>query len=389
MLSVDLRLNIYKVFLSLVFIFLFLAPLSRAFLPDWLNGVGVISIMLLAGYFLVKHVVSFPSRVVVSIILILIIFSLLSFFILGENLSEMQVWSFFIILLLAFAIEKGIIFFIKPVKFFLFLNLIALVWEKISGQYIIPVDVDMLYGYGEKSVYFYGQGLFSYTKDGAEFLAISILLFRNDTTMKLIIFISTLFVGVRAAIIVVLVIIVIDFMLIMRPNSKTIYSIVLILFFALLINTLISHDGYIYTGKYSSALASDSSAYTSRIYIVNKHLECYANIPLFQQLFGSGFYCSRLYAWGSESFPVQILTYYGLFLFSLYLSMILTIIFFTFKDLKNFSFFYPFIVILLVGIVVRFPIGWFGGSIFFSLVFQSLLNKKQWNINLSKLRLKK
>lgn len=82
--------------------------------------------------------------------------------------------------------------------------------------------------------------------------------------------------------------------------------------------------------------------------------------------------------WGSESFPIQILTYYGLIFFLLYLFLV-GIIFIKILTVKN-SFFllYPFILIFFLGIFVRLPTGWFAGSVVFGLLFQFLFSKKQW-----------
>ena len=128
--------------------------------------------------------------------------------------------------------------------------------------------------------------------------------------------------------------------------------------------------------RYSSSFDVDSNSYSSRFYIVGKHLECYLNLPILSQLFGSGFYCSNLNNWGSESFPVQVLTYYGFSLFFLYFVLFCTILLNMMKYPRQFYELYPFVVVIFVGFFVRFPIGWFGGGIFFSLLFQALLNKK-------------
>lgn len=369
--------NLYKLYLLFVFLFFFMSAASQAFLPSNINSLGVAATLLVLPYYTLKG----SSRLEVMLIFLLILLFVLSIISLNnfsQDILNVRVWSLYIILFMAFSVKRGIGFFIPFVKVFIIINFFVLILEKINGiHFIQPLDVNPYGGNTlETSSRVYGQGLFSYAKNAAEFVMISTLFFRKNFLIKGFLLFSALLIGIRIAIFGIAFIIVVDFILSIGINRKVLYKIILAIFFTIAI--VYSLGDIIYTGRFSSAFDLSSGDYTSRFYIVSKHLDCYSNIPFFQQLFGSGFYCATVYMWGSESFPIQILTYYGLIFFLLYLFLV-GIIFIKILTVKN-SFFllYPFILIFFLGIFVRLPTGWFAGSVVFGLLFQFLFSKKQW-----------
>ena len=378
----NFSLNLKNVFLILVFIFLFQSSLSRTLLPNFINVIGVIVSFILVAYYLAiqKH-----KLYIALILAILMLFSMWSYISIGENPFDLHVFSFILVLFVSIAIKEDILVFVKPMKIFLIINLMALIWEKIEGNFFIEPALSS--DYGSMSAYYYGQGLNTYAKGAAELVAISLLFFRNDNVVKIVIFVSTLFIGVRSAIVLAIVIIIIDYIFLFKWSKKFTIS---TLFFGILmiIGCWLIINDIIYSGRYLSSFDLQSPTYVARWWIVNRHIECYLSLPLFQQLFGSGSYCANLYSWGSESFPVQLLTYYGVFFFCIYLLMVITIFVKIITSPRRLIDFYPFLLILLMGIFVRFPLGWFGGSVFFGLLFIALFEKQKWGYIRSKIGLK-
>ena len=366
------RIDLYRIYLWLVFIFLFHSSLSRALLPAYVNYVGVLGAIILAAYFLTQ------SKSTLLLQLLLYIYWCLSAFSLyfqGENILDLQVWSFFFIVMIAISIGENLGYLLKITKVFLILNLIALIWEKLNGQFIFMPDAES--GYEGMSAYYYGQGLHTYAKGAAEFLVISLLLYRGDLHMKSIIFISILFTGVRSALVLSLVIFATEiFMNSMKTNYN--WRRVFLLIIGFFVSYYLVQSEFIYSGRWLSILDFDSPTYVDRFWIVSQHLQCYQDLPVFQQLFGSGFHCGNMFEWGSESFPIQILTYYGLVFFALYLAMIVMLIYKMFNIPNGVRDLHPFLWVLLVGLVVRFPVGWFGAVVYFGLLFVVLFKPDKW-----------
>jgi hypothetical protein len=208
------------------------------------------------------------------------------------------------------------------VIYFLLVNGIVLVFEKLSGSYVLDS--------GHQYSLIQGQGMFTWTKVQGEFLIAMSLLFIKDRPVLLIILLSALLSGVRAAVLLP------GFLLLLTLfNSYHVkyklsnkYSFSLIFVATLLLVPVFQNVFNDYNiERYTSMLDLDSSTYSVRGYVHDIHYGCIAGYSPSQLLFGKGEYCAKLFNWGAESTFIHVIEYYGLILsfglFSIFIYVLL------------------------------------------------------------------
>lgn len=258
----------------------------------------------------------------------------------------------------------------KPyVKIIIIGNLYFLVNEKITGVPLLPFLDER-----DISLVFYGQGIYGYTKNAAEAIGLSILLFRRDYLFKLLILISVILIGVRSAIVFVALIILIDLVITssFRINVKKIF---LFIFFLITVGVILYFiSDLFYFGRLESLFSLGSSTYTSRFYYANLHINCFADTGMLQLLFGSGVYCPSIIKNGAENIHLMFITHIGIIAYTLWILLFVLIIF----RKINSAFFvvYPLILYLLIGLGVRWGLEWMGGIILYTYIFNIYFNRK-------------
>lgn len=200
--------------------------------------------------------------------------------------------------------------------FFLLINGLALVYEKLNGSYLMDA--------GHPYSIIQGQGLFTWTKVQGEFLIGVALLASKDRFVLLIIFFSALLSGVRAAGLLT------GFLLMLTvfnshkdkyklTNPYSVLFLVTSTFFMIPVFQKTFNDFNIQ--RYTSMLDFNSSTYSVRAYVHDLHYECIGEYSLSQLLFGRGRYCADLFSWGAESTFIHSVEYYGLILSSCLVSL--------------------------------------------------------------------
>jgi hypothetical protein len=362
------RINLLNCYLALVFVFFFMSSLSRTLLPSSVNILGVVSVLILNIFIDLKNK---GNLLVIIFIYLMAMPIVLSSMLFEQDVYNLEVWSYIIMISLVPNLKNNLYKYKPWIAVFLYANLLALIWEKYTGSFIFP-NYDL--GYETIIISVYAQGLNTYTKGTAEFLVMSLLLFRKDYKIIFVTLVSLFLTGVRSGIVVGVIIVIIDY-IVFSTGRRKLTGFIALATLGVCIPTLIYYD-YIYASRFTSVFQLDSSTYTDRIWIVKQHLELYLTLPIFQQLFGSGIYCSNYFQWGSESLPVQILTYYGVIPFLIYSFVCLHFTFNLIIHPSKIELYYPLILIIISGFFVRFPVGWYGGIIFYSLLYESYYIKK-------------
>ena len=109
------RIDFHHIYLWLVFIFLFLSSLSRTFLPDYLNVVGVFVVFFATAYYLAKN----SNTLLVFLFLILYgVFSAFSLLLIDQNILDLKVWSFLLVIILSMSLGEHLEFFLRLIKLF-------------------------------------------------------------------------------------------------------------------------------------------------------------------------------------------------------------------------------------------------------------------------------
>jgi len=193
--------------------------------------------------------------------------------------------------------------------FFLLINGLALVYEKLNGSYLMDA--------GHPYSIIQGQGLFTWTKVQGEFLIGVALLASKDRFVLLVIFFSALLAGVRAATLMTVLLLILT---LFNPDTKTYrlfnrYSLVFFVVSTIFLipvfqQTLTDFNIQRYTGM----LNFNSSTYSVRSYVHDLHYGCIGDYSFSQALFGRGRYCADLFSWGAESTIIHSVEYYGLIL---------------------------------------------------------------------------
>ncbi len=302
----------------------------------------------------------------------LVVFNLYAYF-MQKNNFDFSYFHVYILILIGYILSKENLFeMLKPyVKFIILINLYFLINEKITGAPLVPLEEGR-----DISFVFYGQGIFGYTKNAADAIGLSVLLFRKDIFWKFVIMISVLLIGVRSAIIFVVLIIIVDMILqshhILKLNlKKVLLGIAFVLVACVLMYTL---KDLFYLDRLDSLFMPDSSTYLSRAHYAEEHLNCFSNLGVFQLLFGSGTYCPEVIKNGAENLHIMFFTHYGLVHYGLWMSFFIYIIF---KKSNNAIFLiYPLVLYLFIGIGVRWGLGWMGGIILYTYIFNIYFNRK-------------
>ena len=193
------------------------------------------------------------------------------------------------------------------VIYFLLVNGIVLVFEKLSGSYFFES--------GHPYSLIQGQGLFTWTKVQGEFLIAMSLLFIKDRPVLFIILLSALLSGVRAAVLLP------GFLLFLtlfnsydlkyKLSYKFVIPLIFVSTFFLAPVFLNVFDDY-NIERYTSMLDLNSSTYSVRGYVHDLHYGCISEYSMSQLLFGRGEYCAKLFDWGAESTIIHSIEYYGL-----------------------------------------------------------------------------
>ncbi len=226
--------------------------------------------------------------------------------------QELDYFIFPLLIVMGFLISQGNF---EPDRYrmfficFLLINGLVLVYEKLSGSYLMDT--------GHPYSIIQGQGLFTWTKVQGEFLIAMSLLVSKDRFVLLIIFFSALLSGVRAAALLSGFLLMLTVFNFYKDKYKLInkYS---VLFFVTSVFFLIPvfQQAFASYGieRYTSMLDLSSSTYTVRGYVHDLHYGCISEYSLSQLLFGRGEYCAKLFAWGAESTFIHSIEYYGLIL---------------------------------------------------------------------------
>jgi hypothetical protein len=240
--------------------------------------------------------------------------------------------------------------------------------------------------FGDLESAMYKSGIFKISKDTAEYLLILGLLFRRNFIVNTIIFISGVISGIRAAWVGIVLLYSLDLFFSKNYSSKisintrTNFSKVIIIFcfFLILISTFIFSNNIIFY-RYEILFDFNSSTYTSRSDFILQHLECIMGLPLLNFLFGSGNYCAFIVDNGSENFIIAFFEYYGVI--SLILGFLFLLIYsINFISSKKFRIYYsPFVIILIVGLFVRFPMSFFGWFVIG--YYYSIYITRRWLVN--------
>ncbi len=191
--------------------------------------------------------------------------------------------------------------------FFLVLNGAVLVFEKLNGSYFLDA--------GHPYSLIQGQGMYSWTKVQGEFLIAMSLLFIKDRPVLLIVLLSALLSGVRAAVLLsgflLLLTLFNSYDLKHKLGYKFFIPFIFVSGFFLAPVFLNVFDDY-NIERYTSMLDFSSSTYSVRGYVHDLHYGCIGEYSLSQLLFGRGEYCAKLFDWGAESTIIHSIEYYGL-----------------------------------------------------------------------------
>ncbi len=302
----------------------------------------------------------------------LIVLNIYASYFLQDNF-DFTYFHLYLIMLIGYILSKeNLLIKLKPyIKFILLINLYFLINEKFTGIPFVP------WGEGrELSLVFYGQGIFGYTKNAADAIGLVILMFRKDLFWKFIILISVILIGIRSSIVFVGLIIIIDIIMSVnfniKLNIKKIFLGVVFLFIGVL--SIYFLQDLFYLNRLESLFRVESTTYTSRFYYAEAHLNCFAGVDIFQLLFGSGTYCPSIVRNGSENVHIMFFTHFGLVHYGVWLSFFLFIIFSNIK--KHFFIVYPLGLYLLIGLGVRWGLGWMGGVVLYTYLFNIYFKRK-------------
>lgn len=361
-LSLSRKRNLFIV--TLIFGLFLAAPIGYYILP--LRYILVIFLFIFLFVFINKYKDVFYLFIFLSFLITLNVYS---YYILEENF-DFTYFVPYLIIFIGYILSKENLFVdLKPyVKFILIVNLFFLINEKITGILFVPFrDVNLM---------IYGQGIFAYTKSAADAVGLAILLFRKDFFWKFIILFSVLLIGVRSSIVFVILIILIDLILsnkhILRITLKKIFIGILFLIFGIIFYYFL--EDLFYFGRIEGLFISNSATYTSRFYFAFQHLNCFSNLDIFQVLFGSGTYCPSVVENGSENIHIMFFTHFGIVHYSIWLIFLLSLFFRNIN--KHFYMVYPIGLYLLLGLGVRWGIGWMGGIILYTYLFNIYFKRK-------------
>ena len=273
------------------------------------NNLSYITKILFTGAFIyLVFKINKSELLKLTVVFIIIYFSFLVGYLYGSY--ELSYFIFPVLIATGYILAQS---YFNPQKFrllfivFLLLNAFALVYEKLTGSYIMDV--------GHPYSIIQGQGLFTWTKVQGEFLISLSLLFRKDRQLLYILLVSALLSGVRASVLLVGLLLALTYI-----NSKNIrytfthkyafIAIVASLYFILpvLQQTLTDYN----IDRYTSMLDLESSTYSVREYVHDLHYGCIGEYNTIELLFGKGSYCSDLFKWGAESTFIHTFEYYGL-----------------------------------------------------------------------------
>lgn len=350
--------------ITLVFGLFLAAPIGYYALPVRNMLVACVFIFLLV--FISKYKDVFYLFLFLSFGIILNIYS----YYMLENDFDFTYFVPYLIIFIGYILSKENLFVeLKPyIKFILIVNLFFLINEKITGIVFVPFrDINLM---------IYGQGIFAYTKSAADAIGLAILLFRKELFWKLIILLSVLLIGVRSSIIFVILIIIIDLILsnkfIFRITFKKISIGILFLVFSIICFFFLNN--LFYFGRIESLFVSESATYTSRFYFAIQHLNCFSNLDILQILFGSGTYCPAVVGNGSENIHIMFFTHFGIVHYGIWIAFFLFVVFTNIN--KHFYMVYPIGLYLLLGFGVRWGIGWMGGVILYTYLFNIYFKRK-------------
>jgi hypothetical protein len=360
----------HKTFILSIILGLFLAAFIDYFIPQ----VRYLSMVLLSLFLLVGYTSKYKD--VFFVLLILFFFMILNLYAnyTLQNNFDFSYFQIYLMIFIGYILAKDNIWLeLKPyIKAIILINLVFLISEKLIGSPIVPYSD----GRDNLSILIYGQGIFGYTKNAAAAIAFSVLLFRKEFFWKFIILISVAFIGVRAAILFVILIIVIDLLLGLKLRFKmTIKGLFLGMLFLIISSLGLYYLGDLfYFGRMESLLSSDSTAYTSRFYYAIQHLNYFSDLGVFQLLFGSGTYCPTSVGNGSENLHIMLFTHFGIVNYILWLSFFILIIFTNIR--KNFYVVYPLGLYLLLGLGVRWGMSWMSGILLYSYLFSIYFKRR-------------
>lgn len=264
---------------------------------------------------------------------------------------------------------------LKLLKIVIIVNLLVMLYEFFSFQYVINIVVENRYEFGRM------QGLFSYSKEAGYFIVMAFLFVRffdNSFIFKIILFLSAVLSGSRTPIIFIAIIMFIDYIYLVHRHINIKKLIKKYLYVIIILFVFISLGAFYFTDKNEymllrilSSFDFESSSQQARLFFWSEYVYHIGNYNFFQLLFGDGTYINNVIGNGSESSYLMILSQMGLIGLLLFVIplFVITILFFKYPFT-----FYPLIIMMLFLQVGRISMGWADGILMWVLIF-FILNK--------------
>jgi hypothetical protein len=218
--------------------------------------------------------------------------------------------------------------------------------------------------------YFYqvdrGKGLFSYSKEAGAFTIFATLMFRNNSKILSLLFLTSILSGSRSAIIFIFFIIIIN--IIFSSFYKIDFKKLKVIFFGVLIILLSSYliNDHLFNRMGNSFDFSESGTHNYRFFIWGQYLKEFYLSSTIHILFGNLGYLRSILGNGAESAYFTVLANGGLFLLVVFY---LPILFLATLSVLNFRMFYPFILLLIMLQFGRQGTGWADGILLWAYIF--------------------
>lgn len=255
--------------------------------------------------------------------------------------------------------------FFKLIKFFIFINLLAMLYEFSTISYLLEPTSDFSMFIGR------AKGFISYSKEAGSFILVFTLLFIQYLRPQwfIVLLFSSILTGSRLAMIIVFIAIIIE--IYNRIKLRHVFSPVLILV-SLASLLIILYGIYLYSNQEQSALilerlggALDTghSSNTERINFWTSHLAVYDDFDHIRYLFGSPGESISIVKNGAESALINLLTDGGVVAVLVYMSAIIFMFFLT--NLKVTTFLHLLLLIFAMQLS-RVNIGFLDATLFWA-----------------------
>lgn len=333
----------------------------------------VLGFLILFVMFFHNRIIDFQDSVIFIIICVFVFSAVLAFF----NHGYFSYKEYFIpalsLFIAGFYAKNVMPKLISVLPYFTALNFCVLIWEKFEGRYFYNTETDLVL---QSSVALYGKALFFSAKGAGEFLVFSVFLLWRNLLGLLVVFASSLMVGIRTAVFFTGFAVVLKILqILLESNSRMSARIMVVIMGAGIVITVYAAGSILTSmGRLQSALDVASPSYQARFETWGYHFQCISGLSLDSLLFGAGDFCARSIGWGSENLFIYILESNGLFLLVLFLSSYVISIY----RLARLDLFLSFLILMLLPVmaVSRLPTGWFGVFVLMSFILLSFRTGK-------------